>query len=273
MSSTQPFRFLDLPKELRLMVYERIPVTTRKHGFEDPIYPRRNPDATTQFTIFYVIKSMPAGLLSTCRLIYAESHPFFMSIMSRLQREPTRYILDGRSDSSPIFVCDYIYRIKCAETGVASVGKGCKLQRLEQAIDKGSPYPRHNGPKIDLSDVPMHSWMIHCAHWNVIRPQNVFGGRERPVHVAILIQPDSTDSELDSLSNIGEGMWQYFSSYDGPDDLTVVAKDDGKPHNTKFVERLCHSSQSGREPWRANVLDERQWAREWEEGDVFLCAS
>jgi hypothetical protein len=65
--STQPFRFLDLPKELRLMVYEYIPTTTRHHVLKD-----RTHDARTSETIF-VGKSLEINIMLTCSLVSNES--------------------------------------------------------------------------------------------------------------------------------------------------------------------------------------------------------
>jgi hypothetical protein len=64
MSSHQPFRFLDLPKELRLTVYETIAITTTLHPFE-----------VRQNTITLRIQSLPTTLLATCRVVRDEASP------------------------------------------------------------------------------------------------------------------------------------------------------------------------------------------------------
>jgi hypothetical protein len=77
MSQLQSFPFLALPKELRLMVYERIPVEVKEHRFArewealdgaSESNQWKNPDGTTeshQYTI--VRKSLDTGIFRTCR--------------------------------------------------------------------------------------------------------------------------------------------------------------------------------------------------------------
>jgi hypothetical protein len=90
-----PFRFLDLPKELRLQVYERIPIVTRHHRIE---FRKDNENHT--FTI--LSKHVPGiYLLESCPHVYSEA----ISLRKRLQApntEPLRLILHWRATSGAI---------------------------------------------------------------------------------------------------------------------------------------------------------------------------
>jgi hypothetical protein len=59
--ATQPFRFLDLPPELRYIVYEQIDSTTKHHTLESINAPN-NPSTVTLVHI-----SLPVQILATCR--------------------------------------------------------------------------------------------------------------------------------------------------------------------------------------------------------------
>ena len=66
MTTPQPFRFMDLPPELRLMVYERMPIVTRHHVILSEQY------STVDFTI--ISKRIPGiSILGACRKIHWEA--------------------------------------------------------------------------------------------------------------------------------------------------------------------------------------------------------
>jgi hypothetical protein len=104
--TAEPFRFLDLPKELRLMVYEFIPVTTRHHVLDDPTF--RNPHLpncaesanhpASNSTVTFVAKSLSVtGILSTCQLVHEEAGAILAARLARLKKEPLRLIVDSPS--------------------------------------------------------------------------------------------------------------------------------------------------------------------------------
>ncbi|KAF1939325.1 hypothetical protein EJ02DRAFT_457082 [Clathrospora elynae] len=84
------FRFLDLPTELRLMVYEYLPVTTRHHVLQDP-------HSNTPSTITLVAKSLSVALLAANRLISEEAKQILSKKLAFLKTEPLRFIADATS--------------------------------------------------------------------------------------------------------------------------------------------------------------------------------
>ena len=69
-STTQPFRFFDLPPELRLMVYEQL--HTPQHVVKQmPSSSESGAQVEIRYTTFAV------GTLATCRFMHDEVQPFF----------------------------------------------------------------------------------------------------------------------------------------------------------------------------------------------------
>lgn len=64
----QPFRFLHLPPNLRLIVYENLDVETTRHVLD--VYPGHRDK-----TISLVSNTLPVAILSTCKLLNAEATP------------------------------------------------------------------------------------------------------------------------------------------------------------------------------------------------------
>ncbi|KAF1955826.1 hypothetical protein CC80DRAFT_505138 [Byssothecium circinans] len=98
--NTQPFRFLDLPTELRLMVYQRIPITTQRTTIKQTatlgfIWPKCD-DGTEPSSITLVKKSTSANILRTCKFIKHEAECYIKTKLESIAKEPLRIVADFR---------------------------------------------------------------------------------------------------------------------------------------------------------------------------------
>ncbi|KAF1996379.1 hypothetical protein P154DRAFT_609092 [Amniculicola lignicola CBS 123094] len=91
-----PFRFLDLPRELRLMVYEYIPI--QKSHLHYQTSPGKSGDAMK--VMFNSICGL--SILRTCRSIYDEAMPILRKLLSTLESEPIRLIIKSRDLKGPL---------------------------------------------------------------------------------------------------------------------------------------------------------------------------
>jgi hypothetical protein len=100
-SPESPFRFLDLPRELRYMVYERISFETSRHELKDfewipgrwemrdshpmPEWVCDDTMMSDHPSMILVTKSLPVAILASCRLINAEARRFLAPKLALLQ--------------------------------------------------------------------------------------------------------------------------------------------------------------------------------------------
>ncbi|KAI4649884.1 uncharacterized protein J4E79_009730 [Alternaria viburni] len=75
MTAPNPFRFLDLPKEIRLIVYERLPRQIKHHHVINPF------QSEDRFVL--ITRCLPVAILSTCKFINSEA----TNIVRKIQNE------------------------------------------------------------------------------------------------------------------------------------------------------------------------------------------
>jgi hypothetical protein len=92
--SVEPFRFLDLPKELRLMVYDNITTTTHRYTFKySPSVPMAFGQAQPS-SITVTMKSLPLAILRACKFVHEEASLIMSAKLLQLEQEPIRVETD-----------------------------------------------------------------------------------------------------------------------------------------------------------------------------------
>jgi hypothetical protein len=86
MSSSTPFPLFSLPKELRLMIYERIPIKVRAHHGE-----------TQTHTCTIIDKRIDMQILASCRQVHEEAFAIVQKQIWDILDTPPRMIMDIKS--------------------------------------------------------------------------------------------------------------------------------------------------------------------------------
>ena len=92
MEPQTPFPFMKLPIELRLMVYERLPIQIKRHDFNRLNNPR-NPSAGS-YSFAVVSNSIDLSILTTCRQVRTEASAIMHTKMDDILQTPPRLIID-----------------------------------------------------------------------------------------------------------------------------------------------------------------------------------
>ncbi|KAF1979924.1 hypothetical protein BU23DRAFT_595042 [Bimuria novae-zelandiae CBS 107.79] len=91
--STKPFRFMDLPKETRLMVYERIPINTKAYGTRFGVNAHDPLDVQRHGGLVVVHNTLSTGILRTSRAVYDESRAVMEAKLTEILLQPVQVLL------------------------------------------------------------------------------------------------------------------------------------------------------------------------------------
>jgi hypothetical protein len=128
-----PFPFLDLPPELRLIVYEHLLVkVTHHHGESD---------------LKLVSLSVPGvTMLATCKLINKEAHPVILSKLSAIRNEPVRLITSKLNSNALNFF------LTCVSAGISGDSTELRLAGYDSAFTP--VVHRTVAPSFDQINIP-----------------------------------------------------------------------------------------------------------------------
>jgi hypothetical protein len=90
----QPFRFLDLPAELRCMVYEELDVVTRRHTLSDSDVRQAHQEDVYEehdLSITLTRNSLPVAVLRVCKQVQSEVASFLAPKLRQLEMKPLRF--------------------------------------------------------------------------------------------------------------------------------------------------------------------------------------
>ncbi|KAF2649192.1 hypothetical protein K491DRAFT_568620, partial [Lophiostoma macrostomum CBS 122681] len=92
--TVKPFRLMDLPKELRLMVYERLPIKTQHKSYNAAAFYPSDPQPGS---VILVLKTIPGiQILATNHFVKSEASTILASKVEELLLDPPRVIVPSR---------------------------------------------------------------------------------------------------------------------------------------------------------------------------------
>jgi len=247
---------LELPLELRLMIYEFLPITTRHHTLEDPDFERRFPEATSPSEIVLVTKAASTKLLPTCRQIYYEYKPVLEKSLHLLRSEPLRFIV--HSTSLAAMMNDRIVpHIPKPGTGICTCWMCSPAPTMEAAVPNAAaddPVQR---------DVAQQ-FAAKCAQYADTRS---------PSSIVVAIHKHTAHDIRRISQSLRVATYLYDQHERDFVPLTLALHGTkledvyATPNPTRGVLVILHNPSAS---VSVDELDEEEWDRVWEQGDVLL---
>jgi len=276
--ASQPFRFLDLPKELRLMVYEFIPVATRHHvlrdfTFRDPhtnlivrLFTPTDPEAVSTVTL--VTKSLHVtGILSTCRLIHDEAKAVLAKKLDKLKSDPLRLIVDAPSIKPTLDVWGSSLICYLISVLQSSTFKPTDLWSYSYHLQRHA-WGTHNHAYFNEPS-PEHDaiarFLSHCYEYVKTRGSKdvVYCVRAHPAQ-----EQQTSVTTLRSVSAEWAGVLYYDFKGTGLQRIGWMVHgfevDGAVGEDLKLFQTAVKSRES---QFFINDIDEAEWARDWKQGD------
>jgi len=250
MAITQEFRFLDLPKDIRLEIYDLFPAETRRYTVKE-----LNRKTLTPFNL--VSRRIPCmELLTTCRQIFAE-----VSAM-----------LGSRLDGQPIRIFTYPEDLYDIAINVIShyASSDCRNECLTTRIKRYDPSRQSVLDELDVPNVPLQA----------LRHNTPATGSKLEVEIAI--EPSWRLGLIGSMvrifyKQIAEMPESQFFRYDRIN-ITIRPKpSEAMSEKTISEGRVFDSEKYPKEFWLGKMwtcqlgecMTESEWQRNWEEGQHF----
>jgi hypothetical protein len=262
--ATQPssFRFLDLPKELRLMVYERSPTTTRHYDIEDP---KENGDSTIRF----VAKLVELNIMSTCRLVYDECIRILGRRLEALRTEPRRFIVDSTSLYSMTRYSDFNLLDYIELYSEALIGQTTEFWVWEDGID----WPGCYLPPDSLAHARALAFIDKVVKLSVSRS---------PSSTIIAVRPRSFSTRLRGVHRMQYLVSEVACAAEAAAHESLLLQRKLEllspkvyPHGFDMKEALRAEFELTNETWKEGkqtLIDDmspEEWSLVWEEGEVY----
>ncbi|KAF2124106.1 hypothetical protein P153DRAFT_370998 [Dothidotthia symphoricarpi CBS 119687] len=137
--NTQSFRFLDLPKDIRLMVYERLPRQIKQHNFSLPF----GSVEQSMLVFTFSARGLPVNILATCRTVLNEANVIVQRLSQRFIMQPDapmRIMYQSPNDieTTAVFHQEVVFRLIGCIAGICDRIRDCASQPATAMIAHSS---------------------------------------------------------------------------------------------------------------------------------------